>query len=138
MKNVTYTKELGHKDPRYLIMQHISRPRYIIHHNSHKSDNYFLSEPRITNLNIVFHSSQITIHVTFLKYNTFHLCCKIHILDFFFEYFLFPIQLNNEDLFRPVFFDMQHFSSPSYIIHHNSHMSDNCFYSTNAKTILRV
>jgi len=33
---------------------------------------------------------------------------------------------------------MQHFSSPSYIIHHNSYKSDNYFYSTNAKTILRV
>jgi len=30
---------------------------------------------------------------------------------------------------------MQHFSSPSYIIHHNSHKSDNYFYSTNAKTV---
>jgi len=32
---------------------------------------------------------------------------------------------------------MQHFSSPSYIIHQNSHKSDNYFYSTNVKTILR-
>jgi len=33
---------------------------------------------------------------------------------------------------------MQHFSSPSYIIHHNSRKCDNYFHSTNVKTILRV
>jgi len=38
-----HIKELGPKDPRYLIMQHFSRPRYIIHDNTHKSDNYFLN-----------------------------------------------------------------------------------------------
>jgi len=29
-------KELGPKDPRYLIMQYFSRPHYIIHDNSHE------------------------------------------------------------------------------------------------------
>jgi len=33
---------------------------------------------------------------------------------------------------------MKHFSNPSYIIHDNSHKSDNYFYSTNTNTILRV
>jgi len=33
---------------------------------------------------------------------------------------------------------MQHFSSPNYINHDDSHKSDNYFYSTNAKTIFRV
>jgi len=39
-----HIKELEPKGPHYLIMQHFSRPRYIIHHNSHKSDNFFLSK----------------------------------------------------------------------------------------------
>jgi len=38
-----HIKELGPKIPRYLIKQHFSRPRYKIHDNIHKSDNYFLS-----------------------------------------------------------------------------------------------
>jgi len=40
-KNAAY--QLGPKGPRYLIVQHFSRLRYIIQHNSHKSNNYFLS-----------------------------------------------------------------------------------------------
>jgi len=34
---------LTSKGPRYLILQHFSRPRYIINHNTHKSNNYFLN-----------------------------------------------------------------------------------------------
>jgi len=37
-----HIKGLGSKGPRYLIMQHFSCPCYIIHDNTHKSDNYFL------------------------------------------------------------------------------------------------
>jgi len=33
---------------------------------------------------------------------------------------------------------MQHFTSPSYVIHHNSNKSDTYFYSTNAKIILCI
>jgi len=36
-----HIKEFGPKGPRYLIMQHCSLSCYIIHRNSHKSDNYF-------------------------------------------------------------------------------------------------
>jgi len=38
-----HIKELGPKGSCYLIMQHFSRPRYIIYDNTHKSDNYFLN-----------------------------------------------------------------------------------------------
>jgi len=38
-----HIKELAPKVPRYLIMQEFSRSRYIIYHNSQKSDNYFLN-----------------------------------------------------------------------------------------------
>jgi len=40
--------------------------------------------------------------------------------------------------FCPDFFEMRHFLSPSYIAHHNSHTSNNYFYSSNTKTMLRV
>jgi len=42
---MSYFKELGPKGRRYLIMQHFSSPRYIIHDNTRKSDNYFLIKP---------------------------------------------------------------------------------------------
>jgi len=45
MKHITRTRKILHLkelDPRYLIRQRYSRPRYIIHHNSHMSNNYFL------------------------------------------------------------------------------------------------
>jgi len=44
-RKMLHIKEIGSKDPRYLIMQHFSRPRYmyIIHHNTYKCDTYFLN-----------------------------------------------------------------------------------------------
>jgi len=37
-----HIKDLGPKNPHYLIMYHFSR--HIIHHNSHKIGNYFLNK----------------------------------------------------------------------------------------------
>jgi len=39
-RNMLHIKELGPKGPRYVFLQHVSRPRYIIHHNLHKNDKY--------------------------------------------------------------------------------------------------
>jgi len=41
-RRMLHIKELGPKGPRYLIVQHFSRPRYVMHHNSQKSDKYLL------------------------------------------------------------------------------------------------
>jgi len=43
LKDLIHIKELGPKGPCYSIMQHFSCPRYITHHNSHKSDNYLIN-----------------------------------------------------------------------------------------------
>jgi len=53
-RKMLHFKELRPKVPRYLIMQHFSRPRYIIHDNTHKRDNYFLN---ITHFIIKLHNS---------------------------------------------------------------------------------
>jgi len=41
------------KGPRYLIMQHFSRPRYNIHDNTHKCGNYFLNNTQDQNNKIL-------------------------------------------------------------------------------------
>jgi len=50
-------------------MQHFSRPRYIIHDNSHKSDNYFLNilkeSKRMKGIHIFFNYSEWILHLFF-------------------------------------------------------------------------